>query len=221
MTAIETGDRRVERPARPTPGDGRSGHRVLDLDTVLTAIVDDARSLLGADSGDILLWDRERDRLGSSRCRGTRRTCSTSRWPSAKACRRRPYWPSGRSGSTTTRPPSIERLRSTALPSGRSSALRSSSATSDRRPEPPCDPGWPSIRPRRCRPAGGVRRPCGDRDRPRPAVRERGEARTGAGGHERELSRSLVVQQRLAEQVLLDAGPGSPRSLPPTWVAGS
>jgi sugar diacid utilization regulator/GAF domain-containing protein len=35
----------------------------LDLDTVLTAIVDDATTLLGADSGDILLWDRERDVL--------------------------------------------------------------------------------------------------------------------------------------------------------------
>jgi sugar diacid utilization regulator len=35
----------------------------LDLDTVLTAIVDDARSLLGADSGDMLLWERDRHRL--------------------------------------------------------------------------------------------------------------------------------------------------------------
>jgi len=35
----------------------------LDLETVLAAIVDDARSLLGADSGDMLLWDRERDQL--------------------------------------------------------------------------------------------------------------------------------------------------------------
>jgi sugar diacid utilization regulator len=35
----------------------------LDLDTVLTAIVADAQSLLGADSGDMLLWDRELDRL--------------------------------------------------------------------------------------------------------------------------------------------------------------
>jgi sugar diacid utilization regulator len=35
----------------------------LDLDTVLTSIVDDATTLLGADSGDILLWDRERDAL--------------------------------------------------------------------------------------------------------------------------------------------------------------
>jgi sugar diacid utilization regulator len=32
-----------------------------DLDTVLSAIVDDARLLLGADSGDMLLWDRARD----------------------------------------------------------------------------------------------------------------------------------------------------------------
>ena len=35
----------------------------LDLDTVLTAIVDDARALRRADSGDMLLWDREHDRL--------------------------------------------------------------------------------------------------------------------------------------------------------------
>jgi sugar diacid utilization regulator len=35
----------------------------LELDTVLTSIVEDATTLLGADSGDILLWDRERDVL--------------------------------------------------------------------------------------------------------------------------------------------------------------
>jgi sugar diacid utilization regulator len=35
----------------------------LELDTVLTSIVEDATALLGADSGDILLWDRERDTL--------------------------------------------------------------------------------------------------------------------------------------------------------------
>ena len=35
----------------------------LDLDTVLSSIVDDATTLLGADSGDILLRDRERDTL--------------------------------------------------------------------------------------------------------------------------------------------------------------
>jgi sugar diacid utilization regulator len=35
----------------------------LDIDTVLTAIVDDARTLLGADSGDMLLWERDRHRL--------------------------------------------------------------------------------------------------------------------------------------------------------------
>jgi sugar diacid utilization regulator len=35
----------------------------LDLETVLAAIVEDATSLLGADSGDMLLWDRVTDRL--------------------------------------------------------------------------------------------------------------------------------------------------------------
>jgi sugar diacid utilization regulator len=35
----------------------------LELDTVLTSIIEDATTLLGADSGDILLWDRERDVL--------------------------------------------------------------------------------------------------------------------------------------------------------------
>ena len=35
----------------------------LDLETVLTSIVTDATALLGADSGDMLLWDRERDLL--------------------------------------------------------------------------------------------------------------------------------------------------------------
>jgi len=35
----------------------------LELDTVLTSIVEDATDLLGADSGDMLLWDRERDKL--------------------------------------------------------------------------------------------------------------------------------------------------------------
>lgn len=35
----------------------------LDLDTVLSSIVNDATTLLGADSGDILLWERELDAL--------------------------------------------------------------------------------------------------------------------------------------------------------------
>lgn len=35
----------------------------LELDTVLTSIAQDATTLLGADSGDMLLWDRDRDRL--------------------------------------------------------------------------------------------------------------------------------------------------------------
>lgn len=35
----------------------------LELDTVLSSIVEDATTLLGADSGDMLLWDRDQDRL--------------------------------------------------------------------------------------------------------------------------------------------------------------
>jgi sugar diacid utilization regulator len=35
----------------------------LDLDTVLESIIRDATTLLGADSGDMLLWDRDRDVL--------------------------------------------------------------------------------------------------------------------------------------------------------------
>ncbi len=35
----------------------------LELDTVLSSIVQDATTLLGADSGDMLLWDRDRDTL--------------------------------------------------------------------------------------------------------------------------------------------------------------
>jgi sugar diacid utilization regulator len=65
-------------PAAPANGDAAStaairvdrllatARRVsesLDLDTVLSAIVEDARSLLDADSGDMMLWDRERERL--------------------------------------------------------------------------------------------------------------------------------------------------------------
>ena len=35
----------------------------LELDTVLASIVQDATTLLGANSGDMLLWDRDRDKL--------------------------------------------------------------------------------------------------------------------------------------------------------------
>lgn len=35
----------------------------LDSDTVLTSIVEDATTLIGGDSGDMLLWDRDRDKL--------------------------------------------------------------------------------------------------------------------------------------------------------------
>ncbi|HEV8281576.1 MAG TPA: helix-turn-helix domain-containing protein [Candidatus Limnocylindrales bacterium] len=56
------GQRRSEQVERLLATAGRVTES-LDLETVLTAIVDDARALLRADSGDMLLWDRERDRL--------------------------------------------------------------------------------------------------------------------------------------------------------------
>ena len=73
----------------------------LDLETVL-AIVEDARVLLEADSGDILLWDKERDRL---------RVVAVSQRPTdllafemrfGEGCRPRPSSSAGRSGWTTT-----------------------------------------------------------------------------------------------------------------------
>lgn len=57
-----SGRRRTEQVERLLATAGRVTES-LDLATVLSAIVDDARSLLRADSGDMLLWDRERDRL--------------------------------------------------------------------------------------------------------------------------------------------------------------
>ena len=68
MATSRTASRRGS-PAVPSPQVERllaTAARVaesLDLQTVLTAIVEDARALLDADSGDILLWDKERDRL--------------------------------------------------------------------------------------------------------------------------------------------------------------
>jgi sugar diacid utilization regulator len=41
----------------------RSVAESLELDTVLSSIIRDATTLLGADSGDMLLWDRDRDVL--------------------------------------------------------------------------------------------------------------------------------------------------------------
>ena len=59
---VATGRRRAEQVERLLATAVRITES-LDLDTVLTSIVDDARVLLRADSGDILLWDREHDRL--------------------------------------------------------------------------------------------------------------------------------------------------------------
>ena len=52
-----------QRTARPAVDDGQAGRGIAGLETVLASIVEDATALLGADSGDMLLWDRERDTL--------------------------------------------------------------------------------------------------------------------------------------------------------------
>jgi sugar diacid utilization regulator len=59
---VATGGRRAEQVERLLATAVRITES-LDLETVLTSIVEDARVLLRADSGDILLWDREHDRL--------------------------------------------------------------------------------------------------------------------------------------------------------------
>jgi len=61
--AVATAGRRRTEQVERLLATARRVTESLDLDTVLTAIVDDARALLRADSGDMLLWDRERDRL--------------------------------------------------------------------------------------------------------------------------------------------------------------
>lgn len=63
MTAVEAGDRQRSAQLDRLLATAVRVTESLDLETVLAAIVDDARSLLGADSGDMLLWDREQDRL--------------------------------------------------------------------------------------------------------------------------------------------------------------
>jgi sugar diacid utilization regulator len=61
--ATETGDWRRSEQVERLLATAKRVTESLDLETVLGAIVDDARILLGADSGDMLLWDKERGRL--------------------------------------------------------------------------------------------------------------------------------------------------------------
>jgi sugar diacid utilization regulator len=61
--AIDANDRRRSEQVEGLLATAGRVTESLDLETVLAAIVDDARSLLGADSGDMLLWDRDRHKL--------------------------------------------------------------------------------------------------------------------------------------------------------------
>ena len=60
---VASADRRRTRQVEELLATAERVTESLDLETVLTAIVDDARSLIDADSGDILLWDKARGRL--------------------------------------------------------------------------------------------------------------------------------------------------------------
>ena len=188
----------------------------LDLDTVLTSIVTDATALLGADSGDMLLWDRERDVL---------RVVAVANFPPEMVGFELAFG---------------EGLSSQAIlgaaddPGG---PLRDVRASRDGaralrvrgRPLCPADrPGHRDRRHQRARP----RRPA--RDSPTDgadllaafaghaaiaidhARRYENEVRLGRdlAAMNRDLTRSLVVQQRLAEAVLSDAGTGRDRRGP-------
>ena len=61
--AVEASDRRRSEQVRRLLATAGRVTESLDLPTVLSAIVDDARTLLGADSGDMLLLDSERRTL--------------------------------------------------------------------------------------------------------------------------------------------------------------
>jgi sugar diacid utilization regulator len=58
---IDANDRRHRELVDRLLATARRMTESVDLETVLSAITEDARTLLGADSGDVLLWDRERD----------------------------------------------------------------------------------------------------------------------------------------------------------------
>ncbi|MBA3234857.1 MAG: helix-turn-helix domain-containing protein [Chloroflexi bacterium] len=61
--ALEDGGRRRRGQLDRLLTTARRVAESLELETVLTSIVDDARTLLDAESGDMLLWDRERNKL--------------------------------------------------------------------------------------------------------------------------------------------------------------
>ena len=182
----------------------------LDLDTVLSSIVDDATTLLGADSGDILLWDRERDAL---------RVVAVSNFPPRHArvrvpVRRRNVVTGDRRRSGPSRSPITRtyehRLRALdryvfgsvlcAPLLFRGAAIgainvhaRGRRHTSSRRAPRTC---W--------RPSPGT--PRSPSTMPG-ATRTRCKLGRDLAETNRELTRLLTVQQRLAEHVLLDEGP--------------
>ena len=181
----------------------------LDLDTVLTSIVDDATTLLGADSGDILLWDRERDAL---------RVVAVSNFPPDMLGFEMPFG-EGMSSQAILAQRAIEvadyahyehrvaRARPVRLRVGpvRAAAVPWRRHRGHQRPR---------ARPATHFPAGSADLLAAFAGHAAIAIdharRYENEVKLGRDLAEtnRELTRLLTVQQRLAEHVLLDGGPG-------------
>ena len=181
----------------------------LDLETVLASIIEDATTLLGADSGDMLLWDRERDTL---------RVVAVAQMPRDMIGFELRFGEGLSSQAILAQHPiEVDELRRVRAPRAGPSIVTTSAASSARRS---------SFGARRSATlnvhsrTGEAHFPAGAADllaafaghaatAIEHARRYENEVRLGRvlADTNRELSRSLTVQQRLAEQVILDAGP--------------
>jgi sugar diacid utilization regulator len=180
----------------------------LDLETVLASIVEDATALLGADSGDMLLSDRERDTL---------RVVAVAEMPSdmigfelrfgeglsSQAILAQHPVEVAEYGAYENRAAGLERYDFGAVLCAplvfRGDAIGTINVHS-RRAGAPFLPGAANL----LAAFAGHAATAIDHAR-----RYENEVRLGRvlADTNRELSRSLTVQQRLAEQVILDAGP--------------
>ncbi len=180
----------------------------LELDTVLSSIVRDATTLLGADSGDMLLWDRERDIL---------RVVAVSNFPpemlglelafgeglSSQAILAQRTITVDDYGTYQNRVPALDRYDFGAVLCAplifRGAAIGAINVHTRAGRT-----GFPTGGPDLLAAFAGQAAIAIDHAR-----RYENEVRLGRvlGETNRELTRSLTVQQLLAEQVLLDAGP--------------
>jgi hypothetical protein len=100
--AIDANDRRRSEQVDRLLASARRITESLDLQTVLSAIVEDARTLLGAESGDMMLWDRARDVFRVVAVSGDPVEMNGFEFDFGEGLSPRPSASSGRCGSTTT-----------------------------------------------------------------------------------------------------------------------